>query len=144
MLLPALLVTAVLFGLLFLTRVGGARRYELLKRWPSVLLAGAALFALARGQIWPAIALAAVSALVWILWPRLAAQPEQSSARATAESREDAEARAVLGVGANATEAEIRAAYRSKMTQAHPDRGGKHAEAARLTAARDRLLRTKR
>jgi hypothetical protein len=27
------------------------------------------------------------------------------------------------------------------MASAHPDRGGAHAQAARLTAARDRLLR---
>lgn len=53
----------------------------------------------------------------------------------------DAEARTTLGVGAQATEAEIRAAYRTKMAQAHPDRGGRHSDAARLTAARDRLLK---
>jgi curved DNA-binding protein CbpA len=57
------------------------------------------------------------------------------------ENAQDAEARAVLGVGSTATAAEIRAAYRSKMAHAHPDRGGAHADAARLTAARDRLLK---
>jgi hypothetical protein len=143
-LLPALLILAAVFALLFVTRVGGAQRYELLKRWPAVVLAGAALFALARGMIWPTIALSALAVLAWMLWPRLAAQPSSGADRPTAESREDAEARSVLGVGAAATAEEIRAAYRAKMAHAHPDRGGKHAEAARLTAARDRLLRMKR
>ena len=53
----------------------------------------------------------------------------------------EAEARAILGVGPAATEAEIRQAYREKMARAHPDRGGRHADAARLTAARDFLLK---
>ena len=52
----------------------------------------------------------------------------------------DIEARRILGVGPNAAVDEIRAAYRAKMAQAHPDRGGNHADAARLTEARDRLL----
>lgn len=141
--LPVLLGVAALFALLMVARVGGARRYELMRRWPAVALAGAALFALARGMIWPGIALGALSALTWILWPRLSAQPGGSSQNAPRDPADD-EARRVLGVGANATEAEIRSAYRARMAKAHPDRGGGHAEAARLTAARDRLLRKQR
>jgi len=47
----------------------------------------------------------------------------------------------LLGVRQGASESEIRSAFRSRIAQAHPDRGGKHADAARLVAARDRLLR---
>jgi hypothetical protein len=141
---PVLIAVAALFALLLVARVGGARRVLLLERWPGVVLAGAALFAIARGAVWPAIALGALAVLAWSFWPRIALELGSDGPRPTAESRGDAEARALLGVGVNATEAEIRNAYRAKMAQAHPDRGGKHADAARLTAARDRLLKSKR
>jgi hypothetical protein len=51
------------------------------------------------------------------------------------------EARRVLGVGANAGQAEIDAAYRRLMLRAHPDHGGSSGLAAQLNAARDRLLK---
>jgi len=141
--LPALLTLATLFALLLLGRVGGARRRALLKRWPAVVLAGAAIFAFARGLLWPGIALAAAAALAWELWPRLTRARPRASASAPPDPA-DAEARTILGVGPDATSSEIRAAFRTKMAQCHPDRGGSHAEAARLTAARDRLLRKMR
>jgi DnaJ-domain-containing protein 1 len=50
------------------------------------------------------------------------------------------EARSILGVTAEATEAEVRAAYSRLMRLAHPDRGGTNGLAAQLNAARDRLL----
>jgi hypothetical protein len=138
-----LLIVAGVFALLLLARVGGARRYLLMERWPALLLAGAALFALARGQIWPGIALGSLAALVWVLWPRISAWRSAAPAQ-TAEDAGDAEARRALGVGPHATHDEIRAAYRARMAQAHPDRGGAHNEAARLTAARDRLLKKRK
>jgi hypothetical protein len=51
------------------------------------------------------------------------------------------EARSTLGVGPDATEAEIQAAYTRLMRMAHPDKGGTSGLAAQLNAARDRLLR---
>lgn len=141
--LPALLALAALFALLFFARLGGARRYELMKRWPTLVLAGAAIFALARGAIWPALAFALAAAVAWELWPRIA-ERRPHAAKNFADDPADRDARALLGVGPNATPPEIRAAYRAKMARAHPDRGGSHAEAARLTAARDRLLKKKR
>jgi hypothetical protein len=45
-----------------------------------------------------------------------------------------------LGVGQNATRADIIAAYRSKAREAHPDTGGSDAAMARLNAARDQGL----
>jgi hypothetical protein len=142
--LPAALVLAALFALLFVTRVGGARRRELLQRWPALLLAGAALFALARGAIGPAVALGLSAILAWELWPRLTFRRPPPGQNAGPADPADVEARAILGVGADATPAQIRAAYRARMARAHPDKGGSHAEAARLTAARDRLLRKRR
>jgi hypothetical protein len=136
---PALVALLAAFVLLFVFRVGGARRRLLMDRWPAVLLAGAALFALARAQIWPALALALLAVVAWRLWPALNSR-SQNQQRATADAA-DIEACAALGVTLDAGEHEVRRAYREKMARAHPDRGGAHAEAARLTAARDRLLR---
>ncbi|WP_242695505.1 J domain-containing protein [Halomontanus rarus] len=50
-----------------------------------------------------------------------------------------AEARAVLGVDVGADEAEIKRAYREKVKETHPDRGGDEATFKRVTAAYDRL-----
>jgi hypothetical protein len=51
-----------------------------------------------------------------------------------------AEARAILGVGADAGPEEIQAAYSRLMRLAHPDKGGTTGLAAQLNAARDKLL----
>lgn len=50
------------------------------------------------------------------------------------------EARRILGVGPDATKAEIQAAYTRLMRAVHPDKGGTAGLAAQLNAARDRLL----
>ncbi|MEY4241661.1 MAG: hypothetical protein RJA14_1357 [Pseudomonadota bacterium] len=52
-----------------------------------------------------------------------------------------AEARALLGVTAEATPQEINAAWKRLMGRAHPDQGGTEGLASRLNAARDRLLK---
>lgn len=135
--LPTLLVVTALFALLLVGRVGGARRRQVLERWPVLIFAGGALLALSRGAFGPALALAGLSVLAWWLSPRLLTRG------APPEDPADAAARKALGLRRGASEAEIRAAYRAKIARAHPDRGGSNAEAARLTAARDRLLKGK-
>lgn len=142
--LPVLLVITLIFGVLLLTRLGGAHRAVLMRRWPTVLLAVAALFCLMRGLMGPAITLGMLAALGWVLWPQIEQWVEPAPAAPPQQTPEDLAARRLLGVGPNASAEEIRRAYRSKMAQAHPDRGGSHNEAARLTAARDRLLKKKR
>jgi hypothetical protein len=51
------------------------------------------------------------------------------------------EARAILGVGPDATLDEVRAAYARLIQMAHPDKGGTAGLAAQLNAARDRLIK---
>ena len=56
------------------------------------------------------------------------------------EALDVAEARSILGVAPDATPEVINAAWRRLMGRAHPDQGGTEGLAARLNAARDRLL----
>lgn len=51
------------------------------------------------------------------------------------------EARAILGVGANADEEAIRSAHRRLASAVHPDKGGSEELTRRINAARDTLLR---
>ncbi len=59
---------------------------------------------------------------------------------ALASSGELAEARALLGLPADADAQAIRAAHRRLIATVHPDRGGTEALAAKINAARDLLL----
>ena len=81
-----------------------------------------------------------VAYLGWRLWygPRRPAKPLGSEVG----GERLAEARALLGVGADADESEIRAAHRRLVAEAHPDHGGTDEAARRLNTARDLLLRT--
>lgn len=55
-----------------------------------------------------------------------------------------AEAREILGIGANASAREIRTAYRKMMQKNHPDQGGSVYLAGKINEARDILLREKK
>lgn len=139
--LPAVLVLVALFVLLLAGRIGGAKRADWLPRWPALVFATAAIFVLFKGALTPALILGVLAVLSWRFWPTLSQRRPVQTARPDVE---EAEARTILGVGSVATEAEIRAAYRQRMRRAHPDHGGSNAAAARLTAARDRLLARRR
>ena len=100
----------------------------------AVMIAGAVVAA-ARGAFLIAAALGAAG--VWlVLSSRVRIMPPR------AEAMGEAEARAVLGVGPAAEATEINAAWRRLMARAHPDQGGTEGLAARLNAARDRLLKS--
>lgn len=99
----------------------------------AVMIAGAVM-AGTRGAWLTAAALA-----VGGLWLTFASRSRQTSAGG--EDLDDGEARAILGVGTDAGAVEINAAWRRLMARAHPDQGGTQGLAARLNAARDRLLR---
>ena len=60
------------------------------------------------------------------------------------EGISETDARAVLGVGRDATDIEIQAAWKRAMARVHPDQGGTQGLAARVNAARERLLRGRR
>lgn len=47
----------------------------------------------------------------------------------------------ILGVSATASEAEVRAAWRQRIGEVHPDRGGTQAASAEINAARDAMLK---
>ena len=99
----------------------------------AAMLAGGAL-ALSKGAWISGGAL--VGAALWLtVSSRIRSIPEKR------ESLGDAEARSILGVPIDATPETINAAWRRQMGRAHPDQGGTEGLAARLNAARDRLLR---
>lgn len=58
---------------------------------------------------------------------------------ATSSGPTTAEAQSVLGVDPTADQATIKQAYRERVKDVHPDRGGDEAEFKRVTAAYDRL-----
>lgn len=76
------------------------------------------------------------------LWTAMTARQRPVVRQAPAARSEIglAEARSILGVGPQATKAEIQAAHARLIRLAHPDKGGTTGLAAQLNAARDRLL----
>ncbi|NBB61406.1 molecular chaperone DnaJ [Pseudomonas sp. ODNR1LW] len=97
----------------------------------AALLGGAALAAARGGWLWAGVMAAAGLYLAFSSRARPQIRSEPISA---------ADARAVLGVGPTASEAEIRTAWKKAMARVHPDQGGTEGLAARVNAARDRLL----
>jgi hypothetical protein len=119
------------------------RRGPRLQRAHMRLAAGAAAavtftaagFAAVRGAWLGALVLAGLAAF----FAPLTRSPQTPRDRGAAEMSLE-EARSILGVGPDATREEIQAAYRRLMRMAHPDQGGTSGLAAKLNAARDRLM----
>ncbi|EJL27247.1 DnaJ-class molecular chaperone [Caulobacter sp. AP07] len=101
-----------------------------------VAFAGAA-YASIRGAWEPGVVLFVIG-----LWTAVTARQRPVVRRAGGANAEVglSEARAILGVGPQATKAEIQAAHARLIRLAHPDKGGTTGLAAQLNAARDRLL----
>ena len=77
----------------------------------------------------------------YLIWSsRIRPAPIKSKPGGT-EPMDLAEARAILGVAQGASPEAINAAWRRVMARAHPDQGGTEGLAARVNAARDRLLK---
>jgi predicted LPLAT superfamily acyltransferase len=89
----------------------------------AVLLLSAALFFFLRSQ------------------RRRGSRPVRSRDAPPAGAHDVAQARALLGLPADASAHAIRAAHRRLIASVHPDRGGTQALAAQINAARDLLLR---
>jgi hypothetical protein len=136
----------VLGGALFALVLWAGRKGLILKRREWRLLSGglalaaftAAAYMTLKGGWGAGIVLAVIG-----LW--LAASARRTGGLAPpagSRSMSDGEARAILGVAADAGPAEIKAAYARLMRSVHPDKGGTDGLAAQLNAARDRLLRS--
>jgi len=96
---------------------------------------GGGLLALSRGS-WVLGAGLVAAGLYLVVSSRVRVLPPRSS-RMTAP-----EARRVLGLGPDASSAEIQAAWRRLIARAHPDQGGTQGLAERLNEARDTLLKS--
>lgn len=81
-----------------------------------------------------------ILALCWGVW--LIVRPKKR-AQVGPGPLDAKEARAILGVGANADEHEIRSAHRRLVSALHPDKGGSAELTRRINAARDTLLRAR-
>lgn len=124
--------------------LGGGRRILKRSEWriaaAAIALAtfAAAAYVGLRGAWGSAIVLVVVG--LWLLASARRSAAAPGSAAWSAQMSEG-EARSILGVGPEASPAEILAAHRRLMSMAHPDKGGTSGLAAQLNAARDRLLR---
>jgi len=141
-------VIYLLAGAALLALLVWAGRRPVLKRREWRLLSAAFAIAAFVGAAWsgmrgawePALVLGALG--LWLagsarLWGTKPSAPPRQARRDMSLS----EARSILGVGQDATKAEIQAAYSRLMRMAHPDKGGTDGLAAQLNAARDRLIR---
>lgn len=134
---------ALLVGYLWLT--GG--KVSILKRreWRIVTAAmalaafTAATFVGVRGSWGAAIVLVVVG--LWFAASSRKTNVPSAAPPPPTTRMSDGEARRILGVGADATRAEIQSAYTRLMHAVHPDKGGTAGLAAQLNAARDRLLK---
>lgn len=107
----------------------------------TALFVGGGYFAV-RGQLLLGLALAVVGGLLAV--SARAAPESRPAPRAPTSNMTDAEARSLLGVGADATREEVEAAYTRVMKRAHPDQGGTSGLAAKVNEARETLLGRRR
>lgn len=99
-----------------------------------------ALIAVAKGK--PLLgAIPAVLTGIYALWRLRQPSPLRPPPISSKADMSVEEARAVLGVGADADPNAIRAAHRRLIALTHPDRGGTEALARNINRARDVLLR---
>ncbi|MGQ2992308.1 MAG: DnaJ domain-containing protein [Brevundimonas sp.] len=137
---PILAVVA-LWALVRLGRQGerpGRGHWRIAATVLGAVLIAAAVVAGSHGA-WIGAGAAAVGGLYLIVSSRL--RPIVRPPGGGREALSEAEARSILGVSAEASEADIQTAWRRLMARVHPDQGGAEGLAAKLNAARDRLLK---
>lgn len=78
---------------------------------------------------------------LWLVTSARINSPAPPPAQPQSNEMSVEEARSILGVEAEATPKDIKAAYRRLMRMAHPDKGGTTGLAVKLNAARERLLK---
>ena len=113
------------------------RRFEALSIDEMIRLAGECRIADPQSQ---AIVEAHLDRSYGFDWREAAAAGEDGGPGAADRPMDEAEALMVLGLGPDASREQIKAAYHRLMKRFHPDQGGSAEMAARLNAARDRLL----
>ena len=130
----------------FLVWAGGGKAFLQGREWrfltgaaATAAFIGAALAGVRGG--WPlALILIAAGGAMGLM--TRASGPAPRPAPPPAEGKMSlADARAILGVGSDASASEIQTAYARLMRLAHPDKGGTDGLARQLNAARDRLLK---
>jgi hypothetical protein len=138
------LIAAIFTGFLLL-RFAGHYRRSAMRHAPVIIIATAAILFAARGMTLLALMFAGGAAALWFFSnqspPRRVREARRPPPPMGSTKMSEAQARAILGVPPGASEADIRSAFRRCMARAHPDQGGSTEEAARISAARDTLLR---
>lgn len=132
---------AVLALLVWMGRRGG-RPPNLMRMAVGVLAlaaAGASVFEVVRGQ-WLGSSILLTLALYMAQSMRVP-KARPAAGEPSSDGMSLSQARDTLGVGPDATTADIQAAYLRLIQRVHPDRGGAPGLAAQLNAARDRLLK---
>jgi hypothetical protein len=125
--------------------VGLGRGRVIFKRREWRLLSGAFALAAFAGAAYVGIrgawevSIVLVVLGLWLVTTARLTAPPAAPPRASRMSVD--EARSILGVGPDATDDDIQAAYTRLMRLAHPDKGGTTGLATQLNAARDRLLK---
>jgi len=115
----------------------GRREWRVAATLVSAALLGGGVLAGAKGS-WLIAAGLVGAGLYLVMASRMAPALDR---RPNREALSESEARSILGVQPGASPEVVNSAWRRLMGRAHPDQGGTEGLAARLNAARDRLLK---
>lgn len=129
------LLAVLALGVVFWAIATGKVRRAASRETAALAMGVAGMAVLGSGKLVAGVALMVASAALWP-WRK---RPAASGGVNTGGVNVD-EARALLGVPADADAETIRAAHRRLIAQTHPDRGGTEELARRINLARDAAL----